>query len=119
MSNLILVVDDEAGIRDMLSLILRHRGYEVEAVGDLEAALEGMGRGRVSTALVDFFLPGVSGMDGIRRIRAMDPNLHLIVLTGAQLTAAELQEIEALDAQYQPKPFQIASLFQVLESELV
>lgn len=119
MPHLILIIDDEPGIRDMLTRILRHRGYEVEAVGEIEAALDAMERAQVFAVVMDYCMPGISGLAGIQRIRARDPDLRLIVLTGASLTAGEIREIEALDAQYEPKPFQIASLLQVLESELV
>lgn len=119
MSQVILIVDDDPGIREMLSRILRYRGYEVEAVDGIEAALEVIGEGRVSAALVDYFMPGVCGLAAIREITARDPNLRLVVLTGAHLTAEELQEIDALGAHYQPKPFQNADLIQALESVLV
>ncbi len=119
MSQVILIVDDDPGIRDMLSRNLRYRGYEVEAVDGTEAALEVIGEGRVSAAFVDFFMPGTCGLAAIRKIVAKDPGLRLIVLTGAPLAPREMRELEALGAHYQPKPFQNADLIQALESVLV
>ena len=119
MPRVILIVDDDPAIRDMLSRILRYRGYEVEAVGGIEAALDVIGQGRVSAALVDLVMPGVCGLAAIREIRSMDPHMRLIVLTGVHLTGEEVREIEALGAQYQPKPFRNADLIESLESMLV
>ena len=119
MPRVILIVDDEPAIRDMLSRILRYRGYEVETADGTEAAIEVIGQGRISAALVDFFMTGLSGMVAIRKIRAKDSNVRLIVLTGAQLEVAEIREIEALGARYHAKPFENQDLLQSLESMLV
>ena len=71
----LLIVDDEAGIRESLSSILKDEGYHVEAVGSAEEALERAAAGDLEVILLDVWLPGIDGLEalepaaGIRRGR--------------------------------------------------
>ncbi|AUX44295.1 transcriptional regulator [Sorangium cellulosum] len=70
MSKHILVVDDEAHIREVLLYALQKEGYAVTAVADGRAAMDAAGAGRVDLVVLDVMLPEIDGLEVCRRIRA-------------------------------------------------
>ncbi|WP_437806307.1 response regulator [Sorangium sp. So ce1078] len=70
MSKHILVVDDEARIREVLLYALQKEGYTVTAVADGRAALEAAGAGQVDLVVLDVMLPDLDGLEVCRRLRA-------------------------------------------------
>src|SRR4029078_1426975 len=69
----ILVVDDEAGVRGSLVGILGDEGYAVEAVESGEAALTALESRRYDLILLDVWLPGMDGLEGLARVRPPEP----------------------------------------------
>lgn len=78
----LLVVDDEAGIRESLSLILRDEGYDVEAVGSAEEALERAASAQLEVILLDVWLPGIDGLEALSRLQAMPRPPAVIMISG-------------------------------------
>jgi two-component system, NtrC family, nitrogen regulation response regulator NtrX len=78
----LLVVDDEAGIRESLSLILRDEGYSVEAVGSAEEALERAASGHLEVILLDVWLPGIDGLEALSRLQSMPRPPAVIMISG-------------------------------------
>jgi two-component system, NtrC family, nitrogen regulation response regulator NtrX len=78
----ILVVDDEGGVRASLSGILGDEGYEVQAVGSGEACLQTLDGRRFDLILLDVWLPGIDGLETLTRIRTLDPEVPVIVISG-------------------------------------
>ena len=78
----ILIVDDEAGIRESLSSILRDERYSVEAVESAELALERLGTGSVEVVLLDVWLPGMDGMEALSRIQSLPQPPSVIIISG-------------------------------------
>jgi CheY-like chemotaxis protein len=80
----ILVVDDEAAIRDLLTDILSDLGYRVVAVADGETALVAARQetADVALAVIDLSLPGMGGLDTLQALRAERPALRAIISTG-------------------------------------
>ncbi len=68
--NSILIVDDESGIRDSLSSILRDEGYRVDAVATGEECLAAAKKFAYDVVLLDVWLPGIDGMETLKRLRA-------------------------------------------------
>ena len=66
----LLVVDDEAGIRESLSSILEDEGYNVEAVASAEEALQRAASGDLEVILLDVWLPGIDGLEALSRLQA-------------------------------------------------
>jgi two-component system response regulator PilR (NtrC family) len=114
----ILVCDDEAGLREMLTVLLRRAAYEVEAVEtatDAQAAL----RARAFDAVVtDLALPDGSGMDVLRTARSLDPALQVVMITafGTTEQAVEAMRLGAYD--YIQKPFRNHELLALLAKAL-
>jgi two-component system nitrogen regulation response regulator NtrX len=78
----ILIVDDEAGIRESLSSILRDERYSVEAVESAELALERLSSGSVEVVLLDVWLPGMDGMEALSRIQSLPQPPSVIIISG-------------------------------------
>ncbi|PWT92417.1 MAG: Fis family transcriptional regulator [Proteobacteria bacterium] len=78
----LLVVDDEAGIRESLASILNDEGYHVEAVGSAEEALERASTGEIEVILLDVWLPGMDGLEALSRLQAMPHPPAVIMVSG-------------------------------------
>jgi two-component system KDP operon response regulator KdpE len=100
----ILVVDDEREILRALQRSLTAHGYKVFTAGSGEEAIEAFARHRPDLLLLDLLLPGISGLEVVRRVRATS-SVPIIVLS---VKEAEHDKVEALDLgadDYVPKPF--------------
>ena len=105
----ILVVDDEPAIVDSLAYALERDGYEVEAVGDGQAAL-GAARARpFDLVLLDVMLPGISGTDVCRELRA-ESAVPIILLTARGDEVDRVVGLELGADDYVTKPFSMAEL---------
>ncbi len=95
----LLVIDDEESIRLLLEVSLTHKGYEVVVAEDGEKGLEVFERERPQIVLTDIKMPGVSGIEVLKRIRQIDPDARVIVITGhGEMEAAiEALQLEASD----------------------
>ncbi len=78
----LLVVDDEAGIRESLSSILEDEGYHVDAVGSAEEALERSAAGDFEVVLLDVWLPGMDGLEALSRLQASPRPPAVIMISG-------------------------------------
>ncbi len=103
----ILVADDDVDIRELVEFKLSTMGHEITAVGDGAAAVAACQASRPDLAVLDVMMPGVSGLDAIRAIRA-DPalaDLPVILLTArAQESDVETGFDSGAD-DYITKPF--------------
>jgi len=100
----IVVADDEVHIRLLLSVTLLGGGNRVVEAGDGDAALAAIREHRPAVAILDVVMPGLSGLEVCRRVRA-DPAL---VGTRVIISSGNATEAEALDAgadAFLPKPF--------------
>ncbi len=78
----VLVIDDERNMRTVLDLLLREEGLEVLLADDGWTGLECYRRERPDVILLDLHLPGLDGIEVLKRIRATDLEQPVIVLTG-------------------------------------
>ncbi|MEO7026912.1 MAG: response regulator, partial [Caulobacteraceae bacterium] len=80
----ILVVDDEADIRDLVADILRDEGYSVRTAVDSDTALAAIGARKPSLIVLDIWMKG-GGLDGLELldlVKALDPDLPVIMISG-------------------------------------
>lgn len=82
MSRTILLVDDEAGIRNTLSLLLEDMGYHVVTAENGNNALDVFGRTRPPVVLTDIKMPGLDGIGLLKRIKKEHPDTEVIMMTG-------------------------------------
>lgn len=78
----VLVVDDVEEIRELLRDILEADGYVVDLAADAPTALATLARARPEVMLLDISLPGLSGLSALRQVRARDPHVGVIMVTG-------------------------------------
>ena len=78
----ILIVDDEAGVRSSLAGILGDEGYATEAVESGEACLALLETRRFDLILLDVWLPKMDGLETLQRIRAVDADVPVVVISG-------------------------------------
>src|SRR5216110_57114 len=110
----ILVIDDEMGPRESLRMLLKPN-YQVHTADCVEAGIKLLKEKQPDTIVMDIRMPGVSGIEGLRQIREIDPNLSVIMLTGfgALETAKEALRLGAND--YISKPFDAHEMQQVID----
>jgi len=103
----LLVVDDEHEITSLLEEHFRGCGYDVAVAHDGHAALLAAAAQRPDAVLLDITMPGPDGSEVLARLRALDPTVSVIMLTGNddETLARRLLRAGAFD--YVPKPFQL------------
>ena len=81
---LVLVVDDDPRARELMQIILRHAGYRVIDAADAQAATALLETERPAILLVDFLMPGMTGLDLCRSVRGRPElaGLRVVLLTG-------------------------------------
>ena len=82
MSDSILIVDDERGIRETLSAVLQDEGFVCEAVASGEECLKAVERRAYSCILLDVWLPGIDGLDTLDRLRANGTDTAVVMISG-------------------------------------
>jgi CheY-like chemotaxis protein len=116
----ILIADDDASNREVLTYYLRRQGFDVHAVSDGEQALAAIAARRFALVLLDVVMPGLDGIETLRRIRGTHGagELPVILFTG-------LDAPDALDAAGQlgandwlAKPYQLADLLAAVRGQI-
>ncbi len=102
----VLVVDDKDMMRESVAATLRRGGFDVAAFPDAGGALERIARQRPDAVVTDLRMPGMTGIELVEKIRAIDDDLPVIVMTafGTIETAVEAMKKGAFD--YVTKPFE-------------
>jgi len=95
----IIVVDDEPGIIDSLSVILRRSGYDFTGVTDPIEAVEMVRNGKFDLMILDYLMYPIHGDEVVRMIREFDREIYILLLTGHNDLAPPLETIKALDIQ--------------------
>lgn len=109
----ILVIDDEMGPRESLRMLLKPN-YQVHTADSVEAGIRLLREKRPDAVISDIRMPGTNGIEGLRRIREIDPHVAVIMLTGfgALETAQEALRLGAND--YISKPFDAREMRDVI-----
>jgi len=109
----VLVIDDEIGPRESLRMLLKPI-YQVHTADSVEIGLKLLSEKKPDAIVMDIRMPGMTGIEGLRRIRQIDPHLSVIMLTGfgALETAKEALRLGAND--YISKPFDAREMREVI-----
>lgn len=112
----VLLVDDEAVVRNSLSEWLEEDGYDVVTAEDGENALKLLKKRRFDTGVVDLKMPGIDGLEILKRTKQDHPNTNIIIITayGTVENAVEAMKLGASD--YLAKPFTPSKLEEVIEA---
>jgi two-component system response regulator RegX3 len=109
MSSRILLVEDEPAIAEAVAYALEDAGFEVDAVGDGGEALEASRRLDYDLMILDLLLPGMSGLNVCRTVRA-ESDLPILMLTARETELDRVVGLETGADDYVTKPFSIAEL---------
>lgn len=107
----ILLVDDEAGMRDMLSWSLRDRGYALERAGNGTEALGVIERHPIDLVITDLTMPQRNGFELLAALRERESPPPVIVVTGFGTVEMAVEAMRLGAADFMLKPFDLARLF--------
>jgi CheY-like chemotaxis protein/anti-sigma regulatory factor (Ser/Thr protein kinase) len=111
----ILLVDDDRGLRHVLSALLQEAGHRVESAGDGPEALEMLGEGSsFDLVLLDIGLPSMSGLDVLARVRELPSPPLVIVMTADDTSATLLEAVRRQAYRYLRKPFPPSAIVEVV-----
>ena len=114
----ILVVEDDAGIRQGVVDALRFSGYEVLEAADGKAGLESALRTACDLVLLDLMLPGLDGLDVLKEVRGARPTLPVIILTARGEESDRVAGLRLGADDYVVKPFSVKELLARVEAVL-
>src|SRR6266853_1114111 len=106
----ILVVDDERAIQDSLAWCLRTDGHEVQTAEDGEEAMAIMASQQFDVVISDIIMPGVSGLDLLRKSRALHPRTLVVLITAYATVETAVEALREGASDYVLKPFKLDDL---------
>ena len=109
----VLVVDDEAGIRDLLSRTLALANYDVDVAPDGRAAIERMRLFSYDLLITDLKMPGIDGLTVIHEARRLNEHLPVIIITGFSTEASAIEAANLGVSGYLTKPFKVPRVLSV------
>jgi len=111
----ILIVDDEAIMRNLLLKILEKEGYQISVVGSAQEALDYIENTKVDLVLSDIRMPGMNGFDLLRKIKAEKPDIAVIMMTGYGDTYTVKEALMNGADEYITKPFKNHEISLIVE----
>lgn len=113
----VLLVDDEAALRESLTYTLQKEGYDVTTAADGQTAIKQFHKQVPDIVLLDLMLPEVDGMEICWRIRAFS-NVPIVMLTAKDQDADKVRGLEAGADDYVTKPFNTRELIARMRAAL-
>ncbi|MBI5327225.1 MAG: sigma-54-dependent Fis family transcriptional regulator [Deltaproteobacteria bacterium] len=107
----ILIIDDDAGVRDVLKKFLEEKGYETETVGDSREVIDRIKARSFDIILVDLMMPVIGGIDILRGIKQFDSEAVVIIMTGYASLETAIQAIREGAYDYITKPFRLEEIY--------
>lgn len=115
----ILIIDDDDALRSTMRKILQRRGHAVREAGDGVSGLTLLRESRPDLVVTDLYMPGKEGIETILELRAEDPDLPILAVSGGGVTMTagfSLADAEALGANASlAKPFSVEELQDVVD----
>lgn len=110
--NSILIVDDDIGVRNMLSSVLNDKGYLVEAVENGKKAIKACEESSFDVALIDIELPDIKGTELLNRLKKLQPKMIRIIITGHPSIESAMKAVNERADGYVLKPFEVTELLE-------
>jgi len=115
---MLLVADDDPAIRQSLERTLTREGYQVALAPDGHAALDRLRAGGVDLVLSDLKMPGLTGLELLREVKAVAPDVDVIMLTAFGTVEEAVKAMKDGAVDFLTKPFQRAQLIRVIRKAL-
>jgi putative two-component system response regulator len=113
----ILIVDDEIGPRESLRMILKP-SYNVFSVENGYAAIQMIQQTEMDVVTLDLKMPGISGIDTLKEIRVIDPDLMVIIITGFGTLKSAIEAIRYGVFDYISKPFNVPEIMCIIDKSI-
>ena len=113
-----LIVDDEVGIRNVLTELLRERGFDSSAVATGTEGLKAVVAGFHNIVILDIGLPDIDGTKLLERINAISPDTEVILVTGHATLSTAIEGLRKHIYDYIPKPFKLGQLLESIDGAL-
>ena len=113
----LLLVDDDAVYRERLAKAMTARGYEVRTAADAEAAVALAEADSPELAVLDLRMPGESGLELLRRLKAIDPTTKILMLTGYGSIATALEAVRLGAVHYLTKPVDVDEILAAFDRD--
>ncbi|HAS17137.1 MAG TPA: DNA-binding response regulator [Nitrospiraceae bacterium] len=114
----ILLIDDEDDIRETLTTLLNMNGYTVTALPDGPSAIEEVKKEKYQMVITDLMLPEMNGIDIIKNIKEVDPDIQCIVITGYATVSTAVEAMKAGAFDYLMKPFNSSEIMMLIKRAL-
>ncbi len=114
----LLVADDDPAVRESLERTLKREGYQVVVASDGQAGLEQLRAGGVDLVLADLKMPGLSGLELLRAVKTVAPDVDVIMLTAFGTVEEAVQAMKDGAYDFLTKPFQRAQLIRLIRKAL-
>jgi len=108
----VLLVDDEEQFLDTLTQRLEIRGLTVEAVTGGEDALDMVGDKKIDAVILDLAMPGIDGIETLRLLKAKQPDLQIIMLTGKATVKSGIEAMKLGATDFLEKPVDLNLLLE-------
>jgi len=117
MNKLVLVVDDDVNFLNMLELVARTAGLNIDSATTGEAALVKLNSGKYRMLVTDLMMPGMDGFSLARVAKSQLPDLEVVLMTGSLMPYLHVQAANAGISKVVAKPFGIDLLLELLTSD--
>ena len=114
MLNSILIVDDDIGVRNMLSSVLYDGGYLIEGVENGKEAIKACEESSFDVALIDIELPDMKGTELLNRLKKLQPKMIRIIITGHPSIESAMKAVNERADGYVLKPFEVTELLEMI-----
>ncbi len=114
----VLVIDDEQGFRDLLRFELQNLGYEVFTADNGEDGIKTAREKTVDVVVSDLTMPRLGGLEALSAIKANDPKVEVIIITGHATIATAIESMKRGAYDYIMKPFQLQDLRRLVDRAL-
>src|SRR5919106_4450925 len=118
MKSRILVIDDEAAIRDSLKMILEYEDYEFVGASSGPDGVAAVQRERPDLVLLDIKMPGMDGMEVLRKLRSLDDTLPVVMISGHGTTATAVEAVKSGAVDFLDKPLSSERVIVTLHNAL-
>ena len=106
----VLVIDDDPGISEYLHTVASRQGYEVFSAPDGESAVEGLGESKPDIVTLDAVLPGMDGLETLRKLKQAMPQVPVIMLSGHGQARMIVEAMRLGASDFLRKPFEVEEL---------
>lgn len=108
----VLIVDDEEQFLDVLSQRLKTRGVKIDTAASGEEALKRAKSKDFDAIVLDLVMPGLTGLETLKRLRAENPDLQIIILTGHATVEKGVEAVKSGATEFLEKPVDINKLLE-------